>query len=263
MTAVGPGRPPDWSPMSPRVPDPARRRRPRSSSRARAADGGAGVEPVARAATGTDPAGDGPLDSTPETVAMIGDSITFMSTEPLQAALAATGLEVLAIDAQVGRRITVGEGAGPIPAPTIVEFIANSEPPDVWVIALGTNDIGQYADAGEFAAQVQTLLDLLPAAAPLVWIDTWDGDQPRRDPPRQRHAPLGRRRARQRRRRRLGESRRRRRCRHRRCGPPDGGRHPRVRSGRRRRRRSVAGDAVIATDAPGQRRARSVVTYAA
>ena len=109
---------------------------------------------------------------------MIGDSITFMSTEPLQAALAATGLEVLAIDAQVGRRITVGEGGRPYPGTEIVEYIANSsDPPDVWVIALGTNDIGQYADAGEFAAQVQTLLDLLPAAAPLVWIDTWDGDR--------------------------------------------------------------------------------------
>ncbi len=142
-------------------------------------DDGAGVEPVARAATGTDPAGegDGSLDSTPETVAMIGDSITFMSTEPLQAALTDTGLEVLAIDAQVGRRITVGDGGRPYPGTAIVEFIANSDPPDVWVIALGTNDIGQYADANEFAAQVQTLLDLLPAAAPLVWIDTWDGDR--------------------------------------------------------------------------------------
>ena len=173
-------------------------------------DDGAGVEPVARAATGTDPAGegDGSLDSTPETVAMIGDSITFMSTEPLQAALTDTGLEVLAIDAQVGRRITVGEGGRPYPGTAIVEFIANSDPPDVWVIALGTNDIGQYADANEFAAQVQTLLDLLPAAAPLG-LDRHVGRRPpRRDPPRQRHAPLDPRRARQRPRRRLGESRR-------------------------------------------------------
>ncbi|HEX6656976.1 MAG TPA: hypothetical protein VF065_02770, partial [Ilumatobacter sp.] len=29
-----------------------------------------------------------------------------------------------------------------------------------------------------FAVQVQALLDLLPVAAPLVWIDTWDGDRP-------------------------------------------------------------------------------------
>jgi hypothetical protein len=134
------------------------------------------VEPLARAATGTDPSGgDGSLDAPPETVAMIGDSITFMSTEPLQAALSGTGLDVLAIDAQVGRRITVGENGRPYPGVEIVEYIANSEPPDVWVIALGTNDIGQYPDAGEFAVQVHALLDLIPAAAPLVWIDTWDG----------------------------------------------------------------------------------------
>jgi lysophospholipase L1-like esterase len=82
---------------------------------------------------------------------------------------------VRAIDAQVGRRITVGEGGQPYPGTDIVEFIANSDPPDVWVIALGTNDIGQYADAEAFGTQVQTLLDLLPDDAPLVWIDTWDG----------------------------------------------------------------------------------------
>jgi GDSL-like lipase/acylhydrolase family protein len=148
-------------------------------------ENGAGVEPVARAATGTDQDvegegdgdGDGRPAESPETLVMIGDSITFMSTASLQAELSGTGLEVLAIDAQVGRRITVGERGRPYPGTEIVEFIANSDPPDVWVIALGTNDIGQYADAADFAAQVQALLDLLPAAAPLVWVDTWDGDR--------------------------------------------------------------------------------------
>ena len=120
---------------------------------------------------------------------MIGDSITFMSTEPLQAELSDTGLEVLAIDAQVGRRITVGDRGQPYPGTDIVEFIANSNPPDVWVIALGTNDIGQYADAAEFAAQVQALLDLLPDAAPLG-VGRHVGRRPTRpDPPRQRHTP--------------------------------------------------------------------------
>jgi lysophospholipase L1-like esterase len=138
--------------------------------------GGAGVDSVSGVATGTDPeGGDGAQTaSSAETVAMIGDSITFMSTDPLRAGLSGTGLEVLAIDAQVGRRITAGDDGRPYPGTEIVEFIANSNPPDVWVIALGTNDIGQYADAGEFAAQVQALLDLIPSAAPLVWVDTWD-----------------------------------------------------------------------------------------
>jgi lysophospholipase L1-like esterase len=139
---------------------------------------GNGVDSLERLQNGTDPSGDdGSLDSPPETLAMIGDSITFMSTEPLQAELTGTGLEVLAIDAQVGRRITVGDRGQPYPGTEIVDFIANSDPPDVWVIALGTNDIGQYADAAEFAAQVHALLDLLPAAAPLVWVDTWYGAQ--------------------------------------------------------------------------------------
>ncbi|MGH9132430.1 MAG: GDSL-type esterase/lipase family protein [Ilumatobacteraceae bacterium] len=141
----------------------------------------AGVEPLSRSATGTDPAGGGAAGdppSSPQTVAMIGDSITFMSTEPLQAELSETGLEVLAIDAQVGRRITVGERGQPHAGTAIAEYIANTVPPDVWVIALGTNDIGQYPDPVEFATQVQAMLDLLPEAAPLVWVDTWDGDRP-------------------------------------------------------------------------------------
>jgi lysophospholipase L1-like esterase len=108
---------------------------------------------------------------------MIGDSITFMSTDPLRADLTGIGLDVRAIDAQVGRRISVGEGGQPYPGTDIVEFIANSDPPDVWVIALGTNDIGQYPDAGEFGAQVQALLDLIPDDAPLIWVDTWDGSR--------------------------------------------------------------------------------------
>ena len=96
---------------------------------------------------------------------------------------------MLAIDAQVGRRITVGSGGQLYPGTDVVEYIANSDPPDVWVIALGTNDIGQYPDAGEFTLQVQTLLDLLPPAAPLVWVDTWDGNRLDETAPRQRRAP--------------------------------------------------------------------------
>ena len=134
----------------------------------------AGLEPLSPVRTGADPA-DGEESGSQPTVAMIGDSITFMSTDPLRAALTGIGLDVRAIDAQIGRRITVGEGGRPYPGTDIVEFIANSDPPDVWVIALGTNDIGQYPDAEAFGTQVQTLLDLIPDDAPLVWVDTWDG----------------------------------------------------------------------------------------
>ena len=34
--------------------------------------------------------------------------------------------------------------------------------PDVWVIALGTNDIAKYASSEEYGEVVQQLLDLLP-----------------------------------------------------------------------------------------------------
>jgi lysophospholipase L1-like esterase len=175
VTAADRVRQPDWAAMSPRHGHRTLFAFGALVLVAGACSDGDGVDSLERLENGTDP-GDGSLDS-PETLAMIGDSITFMSTEALQAELSDTGLEVLAIDAQVGRRITVGDSGQPYPGTEIVDFIANSDPPDVWVIALGTNDIGKYADGAEFAAQVQALLDLLPAAAPLVWVDTWYGAQ--------------------------------------------------------------------------------------
>ena len=48
--------------------------------------------------------------------------------------------------------------------------------PDVWVIALGTNDIAKYASSEEYGEVVQQLLDLLPADAPLVWVDAYRDD---------------------------------------------------------------------------------------
>lgn len=182
MTATAPGGPPDWSPMSPRVDRRSLLTVGAASVLAWACSGqeDTGLEPIFRSATDTDPPGqDGEqTEASAATLAMIGDSITFMSTEALQATLSTTGLEVLAIDAQVGRRITVGNGGRPHSGVDIAAFIANSDPPDVWVIALGTNDIGQYADAAEFATHVKSLLDVLPSAAPLVWVDTWDGGRP-------------------------------------------------------------------------------------
>ena len=172
--------PPNWSPM------PRRTRRAVLVFGALVVVAGAcgdwgesDLEPLVPVATGTDPTGgDGAQTAaSAETVAMIGDSITFLSTELLRAGLAGTGLDVLVIDAQIGRRIAVGSDGQPYPGTDIVEFIANSNPPDVWVIALGTNDIGQYPDAAEFGAQVQALLGLIPSAAPLVWVDTWKGSR--------------------------------------------------------------------------------------
>lgn len=109
----------------------------------------------------------------PSSVAVVGDSITVASAEPLDVALAGLGLEVVAIEAQVGRRMTVGERDRLYTGADIVELVANQRSPELWVIALGTNDIGQYADQDEVAEQIRALLARLPDDAPVVWVDTW------------------------------------------------------------------------------------------
>jgi len=118
-------------------------------------------------------AGPSGLADRPSTVAMVGDSITVASAERLDDALSALDLEVLVVDAQVGRRMTVGERDRLFTGADIVELVAHEHSPELWVIALGTNDIGQYGDPAEVAEQIEVLLSRLPAGAPVVWVDTW------------------------------------------------------------------------------------------
>jgi len=107
-------------------------------------------------------------------VAMIGDSITVGSTPGLEAAADALGIE-LTIDAEVGRRMTVGRSPDS-GTDAIADVLDEVGAPDLWVIALGTNDVGQYGD-DEYAAQIESLLALLPADAPVIWIDVFVRDR--------------------------------------------------------------------------------------
>lgn len=105
-------------------------------------------------------------------VAMIGDSITDGSSVALDAALRAAGFRDVTIDAQVSRRIEIGGGPGEPRSGTqaMESLLASGVDPDVWVIALGTNDVGKYAE-DDYAAVVHALLDMVPAGDPLVWVD--------------------------------------------------------------------------------------------
>ncbi len=130
-----------------------------------------GLEGLAAAADRGTVAGGAPPTPAVDLV-MVGDSITVASTPALEVALAATGLTVSAIDAQVGRRMNVGTRVL-TPGADVIRFVAASTPPDVWVVALGTNDIGQFDGADAYRKQIELLLAEIPPAAPLVWVDTW------------------------------------------------------------------------------------------
>jgi len=129
---------------------------------------------------GTLPA-DGPAarpadDTGAPLVAMVGDSITVGSVAGLRAAAAASGYE-LVVDAEVGRRITGGTFPRSGTA-AVTDLLATAAEPDVWVVALGTNDIGKHDSADGYARDIDTLVGLLPDDVPLVWINVYLPGQP-------------------------------------------------------------------------------------
>ena len=130
----------------------------------------------------TVPAGRPAVDMTPEqstagrNVVMIGDSITVGSAPGLEATAELLGVK-LTIYAEVGRRITVGRNpaAG---IEVIADVLDEGGVPDLFVIALGTNDIGKYASQDEYEAQINRLLELVPDVTPVAWINTYLRDDP-------------------------------------------------------------------------------------
>lgn len=108
-------------------------------------------------------------------VAMVGDSITAGSKASLEEVLGARGFTTLTIDGVTSRRIEVGNGTSePLSGiKALFQMIADGVTPDVWVIALGTNDVGQYADPAEYGRLIDSIITMLPADAPLVWVDVY------------------------------------------------------------------------------------------
>ena len=79
--------------------------------------------------------------------------------------------QTVTVDASLFKQSNNPSGA------SIVEFLAANGDGDhtdeVWVIALGTNDIGQYAGPDDIAAAVNEILVAIPGEAAVVWVDTY------------------------------------------------------------------------------------------
>jgi lysophospholipase L1-like esterase len=108
-----------------------------------------------------------------DTVVMIGDSITRGATAYLDERYGLLGLDHV-IEAQNNKRMAVSIPNNPSGA-SIVEFLAANGDGDhsdeVWVIALGTNDVGQYSSPDDLAAAVNEIVASVPDDAALVWVD--------------------------------------------------------------------------------------------
>jgi lysophospholipase L1-like esterase len=130
-----------------------------------------------------------------DTVIMVGDSITVASTPQLETMFEQLGFDNVIIESKVGKRTALNFGSNPSGAQVaenIVNFIhsvgegdaqVTADDPfdhsnELWVVALGTNDIDQYSDPAERAAAINEMLQTVPDESPLIWVDTFFRDRP-------------------------------------------------------------------------------------
>ena len=122
-----------------------------------------------------------PVVDRPASVAVVGDSLTVSAADEIEVALDSIGLDVIAVDAMESRRIT--QGGSSLPPGTsavegILEGLAIGGEPDLWVIALGTNDVASAGSLDGFRPGMRELLDLIPPDVPVIWVDLWITDRP-------------------------------------------------------------------------------------
>lgn len=122
------------------------------------------------------PGGRRPLPADlPATVAVVGDSLTLSAQEEIESALGALGIDVIAIDGAENRRMAHGDD--PPPGLDSITAISEEATPALWVLALGTNDVGAQADRERFADDVSRLLEEIPERTPVVWVDIFIRDR--------------------------------------------------------------------------------------
>ncbi len=151
------------------------------SSDAAQTSGGGGANPSGNGGNGTSSGGSGASGdagsaAVPASIVMVGDSITALSKDAVEAVLKQMGFAGVTVNAEPSRRIKMGRKK-PIPGLDVVRFIQASAPPEMWVIALGTNDAGLYTTDEEYQALIDDVLAAIPASVPLVWVSTYRDDQ--------------------------------------------------------------------------------------
>jgi lysophospholipase L1-like esterase len=114
----------------------------------------------------------------PRTVAVVGDSLTLSAQDEIAAELAGLGLEVLVVDGVESRRMTVGSSGRPSGLEAIRTIRAEfDDDPDLWVVALGTNDVAAQIDEERFRDDLRGALAGVQSDAPVVWVDIWIRDR--------------------------------------------------------------------------------------
>lgn len=109
----------------------------------------------------------------PATVVVIGDSIALSAEPYVTGALEGLGIDVIAYEAVESRRMVNGSSAVPSGRNAIRDVVALGAEPDLWLVALGTNDVGAFTGREAWQIAVDELMAEIPDDADVVWIDTW------------------------------------------------------------------------------------------
>ena len=117
-------------------------------------------------------------------IAMVGDSITGGSSTALREAFIDLGIDddEIVIDSETSRRIENGNGKNGNTlsgARALQALLDDGVDPSVWVIALGTNDVGLFGTPQECAELIEEITTLLPPPVPLVWVNVYRSSEVR------------------------------------------------------------------------------------
>ena len=112
----------------------------------------------------------------PATVAVVGDSLTVAATDEITDALSRIGVRAVIVDGRESRRMVSGSNGLPSGV-SAIEGILDEHRPELWVVALGTNDVGAAVDVDRFRADLRETLGAIPTGVPVVWVDVWIRDR--------------------------------------------------------------------------------------
>ena len=117
-----------------------------------------------------------PVQEPIASVAIVGDSITEASAPLLRDALEVVGIADVVIDGETNRRVAIGSGRNGHSLSgvrAVKGLLDDGVDPAVWVIALGTNDVGSFGSPQECAELIAEITVLIPPPVRLVWVNVY------------------------------------------------------------------------------------------
>ena len=113
----------------------------------------------------------------PTSVAVVGDSIARSATDLITSSISLHGIELMAYDALESRRMAEWGGPDlPSGVSAIGDIVEVGAEPELWIVALGTNDVAAGTNQEAVQDDIDEVLAEIPDDAAVFWVDTWVRD---------------------------------------------------------------------------------------